>query len=80
MASEGQGLERSRSEPRWFAATHWSVVLAAGQSADKQASEALEQLCRAYWYPLCAYVRREGYNPTDAQDLTQGFFAGLLGV
>jgi len=61
-----------------FATTHWSVVLAAGQSADKQASEALEQLCRAYWYPLYAYVRREGYNPTDAQDLTQGFFARLL--
>ena len=61
-----------------FATTHWSVVLAAGQSADAQASEALEQLCRTYWYPLYAYLRREGHNPTDAQDLTQEFFAGLL--
>ena len=61
-----------------FATTHWSVVLAAGQSTDTQASEALEQLCHTYWYPLYAYVRREGYNPADAQDLTQGFFARLL--
>jgi RNA polymerase sigma-70 factor (ECF subfamily) len=54
------------------------VVLAAGQSADAQASEALEQLCRTYWYPLYAYVRRRGYSPEDAQDLTQEFFALFL--
>lgn len=53
-------------------------MLAAGQSTDAQASAALEQLCRTYWYPLYAYVRREGHNPTDAQDLTQEFFARLL--
>ena len=61
-----------------FATTHWSVVLAAGQSADAQASEALEQLCRAYWYPLYAYVRRRGHGPEDAQDLAQEFFALFL--
>jgi RNA polymerase sigma-70 factor (ECF subfamily) len=61
-----------------FATTHWSVVLAAGQSADAQASEALEELCRTYWYPLYAFVRRQGRSPEDAQDLTQGFFAHLL--
>jgi len=61
-----------------FATTHWSVVLAAGQSTDAQASEALEQLCRAYWYPLYAFVRREGSSAVDAQDLTQEFFARLL--
>jgi RNA polymerase sigma factor (sigma-70 family) len=61
-----------------FATTHWSVVLAAGQSADAQASEALEQLCRTYWYPLYAYVRRRGHGPEDAQDLAQEFFALLL--
>src|SRR5512137_2715414 len=61
-----------------FATTHWSVVLAAGQSADAQASVALEQLCRTYWYPLYAYVRRRGYRPEDAQDLTQEFFARFL--
>ena len=61
-----------------FATTHWSVVLAAGQSADAQASEALEQLCHTYWYPLYAYVRRRGYNHEDAEDLTQEFFARFL--
>jgi RNA polymerase sigma-70 factor (ECF subfamily) len=60
-----------------FRTTHWSVVLAAGQCAEAQAA-ALERLCRAYWYPLYAYVRRRGYSPEDAEDLTQGFFADLL--
>jgi len=61
-----------------FATTHWSVVLAAGQSTDAQASEALEQLCHTYWYPLYAYIRRRGYGPEDAQDLTQAFLLHLL--
>lgn len=61
-----------------FASTHWSVVLAAGQSASAGRQEALEQLCRAYWYPLYAFVRRQGYRPHDAQDLTQAFFERLL--
>jgi RNA polymerase sigma factor (sigma-70 family) len=58
--------------------THWSVVLAAGQSSSPTAQAALEQLCRAYWHPLYAYVRRRGYSPEDAQDLTQAFFERLL--
>ncbi|MBI4658229.1 MAG: sigma-70 family RNA polymerase sigma factor [Verrucomicrobia bacterium] len=62
----------------WFATTHWSVVLAAGDRTAPYSSEALEKLCRAYWYPLYAYVRRRGYEPHDAQDLTQEFFARLL--
>jgi len=61
-----------------FATTHWSVVLAAGQSTEAQASEALEQLCRTYWCPLYAYVRRRGHSPEDAQDLTQEFLTRLL--
>ena len=61
-----------------FTTTHWSVVLAAGNSTAPTAQPALEQLCRAYWYPLYAFVRRRGYGPADAQDLTQGFFAYLL--
>jgi RNA polymerase sigma-70 factor (ECF subfamily) len=61
-----------------FATTHWSVVLSAGQRASPQAVEALEVLCRNYWYPLYACVRRRGYSVEDAQDLTQGFFAQLL--
>ena len=61
-----------------FATTHWSVVLAAGQGASPDAQQALERLCRTYWYPLYAFVRRQGRNPEEAQDLTQGFFARLL--
>ncbi len=61
-----------------FATTHWSVVLAAGQGSSASAQAALEYLCGAYWYPLYAHVRRRGYSPEDAQDLTQEFFARLL--
>src|SRR6266571_4648976 len=61
-----------------FTTTHWSVVLAAGKNAVPGAEEALEKLCRAYWYPLYAYVRRRGHTPEEAQDLTQDFFAHLL--
>ena len=61
-----------------FGPTRWSVVLAAGRSESTHARDALEQLCRAYWYPLYAFVRRQGYSPTDAQDLTQEFFARLI--
>ena len=60
-----------------FTTTHWSVVLAAqGESAE--ANAALEKLCRTYWWPIYGFVRREGYKPEEAQDLTQAFFARLL--
>ena len=61
-----------------FDTTHWSVVLQAGENDSPQATEALAGLCRAYWYPLYAYVRRQGHTIEDAQDLTQEFFARLL--
>jgi RNA polymerase sigma-70 factor (ECF subfamily) len=61
-----------------FATTRWSVVLAAGQSDSGEAKDALATLCETYWYPLYAYVRRQGYDCASAQDLTQGFFARLL--
>ena len=64
--------------PRVFATTHWSVVLAAGQGESVPAQRALETLCRAYWFPIYVYVRRKGYGPDDAQDLTQGFFTQLI--
>jgi RNA polymerase sigma-70 factor (ECF subfamily) len=67
-----------RGSDAWFVTTHWSVVLSAGHSDTPRAAEALQRLCQAYWYPLYAYVRRRGYSPHDAQDLTQGFFARLL--
>jgi len=63
---------------REFTTTHWSVVLAAGDTSAPGAQEALEKLCRAYWYPLYAFVRRQGHNPHDAQDSTQEFFGWLI--
>jgi len=60
-----------------FVTTHWSVVLTA-QGESTAAKEALEKLCRTYWWPLYGFVRRQGYKPEEAQDLTQAFFARLL--
>jgi DNA-directed RNA polymerase specialized sigma24 family protein len=62
---------------KWFTTTHWSVVLAARESSPS-AEAALQTLCRAYWSPLYAYVRRCGHGEHDAQDLTQSFIAQLL--
>ena len=61
-----------------FATTHWSVVLNAADQQSPQAGAALERLCRTYWYPLYAYLRRRGNGHEDAQDLTQGFLMQLL--
>ena len=61
-----------------FATTHWTVVLAAGRQHSPEAARALEELCRTYWFPLYAYVRRRGPTKEDAEDLTQAFFARLL--
>jgi len=61
-----------------FATTHWTVVLAAGRRRTPQADVALEELCRMYWFPLYAYVRRCGHSKEDAEDITQAFFARFL--
>ena len=61
-----------------FPGTHWSVVLAAGDPQSPASARALETLCRTYWFPLYAFVRRRGCSPEDAQDLTQEFLARLL--
>lgn len=68
----------SGEAPRIFPNTRWSVVLAARQQFSPESAAALEAICRAYWHPLYAYVRRTGQSPHDAQDLTQEFFARLL--
>jgi RNA polymerase sigma factor (sigma-70 family) len=68
-------MERPRD---FFATTHWSVVLTAGQADTPRARKALADLCQTYWYPLYAYVRRRGHSVQDAEDMTQGFFARLL--
>src|SRR6266699_4731381 len=78
MSSAG-GQKFSSGMADRFTTTHWSVVLAAGHESSTGGQEALEKLCRAYWYPLYAFVRRQGHSPEDSQDLTQAFFASLLG-
>jgi len=67
-------------DPREFATTHWSLVVAAkaDEASRTRARAALEELCRAYWYPLYAFVRFRGYSPDDAQDLTQSFFTRII--
>jgi RNA polymerase sigma factor (sigma-70 family) len=62
----------------WFATTHWSVVAQAKESDSSVAREALGKLCQTYWPPIYAYLRRDGHRPSDAEDLTQSFFAHLL--
>jgi RNA polymerase sigma-70 factor (ECF subfamily) len=61
-----------------FMSTHWSVVLNAGADDSTVANAALQQLCSTYWYPLYAFVRRQGFSPHDAQDVTQSFLSDLL--
>jgi len=66
------------SEGAVFITTRWSVVLTAGEKGSDEATSALAELCRGYWYPLYAYVRRKGYSREEAQDLTQEFFSRVL--
>lgn len=61
-----------------FPTTRWTLVIAAGDRHGKEARSALVSLCENYWYPLYAYLRRRGYPPGQAQDLTQEFFIRLL--
>lgn len=61
-----------------FQTTHWSVVLAAAEADSPASRDALATLCQAYWPPLYAFVRRRGYAPAEAEDLTQSYFARLL--
>src|SRR5438045_611164 len=78
MSGESESQNAGPAKRSVFTTTHWSVVLAAGEANSPRATESLEQLCREYWYPLYAYVRRQGHSPEDAQDLTQEFFARLV--
>jgi RNA polymerase sigma-70 factor (ECF subfamily) len=68
----------SVSGARWFPTTRWTTVLAAGSRDGEGAADALEQLCRTYWQPLYACIRRRGYPADQAEDLIQGFFARFL--
>jgi hypothetical protein len=61
-----------------FATTKWTLVGAAGEGTDTQSREALSALCQIYWPPLYSYLRRNGHDREEAEDLVQGFFARLL--
>jgi RNA polymerase sigma-70 factor (ECF subfamily) len=78
VTNQGTSPPGSPDASAQFRTTHWSMVLAAGDAHQPGGAEALEKLCRTYWYPLYAYVRRKNYESHDAQDLTQEFFARLL--
>jgi DNA-directed RNA polymerase specialized sigma24 family protein len=77
-------MEQERTSAAWesggaaFATTHWSVVVAAGDSTHARCRAALTELCEAYWYPLYVFLRRKGLPPEEAQDLTQAFLADFL--
>jgi RNA polymerase sigma-70 factor (ECF subfamily) len=66
------------AQPRSFQTTRWSLVVAAGGTTSPVSKAALDELCRLYWYPVFAFIRRSGNSADDAEDLTQGFFADLL--
>ena len=78
MANAQPDGETGGADALGFMPTHWSVVLAVAGADPVRRAEALEQLCRTYWEPLYAYIRRRGYQMHDAQDLTQSFFAFVL--
>jgi RNA polymerase sigma-70 factor (ECF subfamily) len=77
-SSQSDGPGPAREGNAWFVTTHWSVVIAAGQGDSEPRRAALEKLCRTYWYPLYAFVRRLGHQPHDAEDLVQSFFVVCL--
>ncbi|MBM4081881.1 MAG: sigma-70 family RNA polymerase sigma factor [Planctomycetes bacterium] len=78
MTASRQDESSVRPGAGQFATTRWTIVLTAGRSDTPQAQAALGKLCQTYWYPLYAYVRRQGHSREDAQDLTQEFFAKLI--
>ncbi len=61
-----------------FQTTSWSLVIAAAGRSSTEARGALANLCQTYWRPVYSFIRRSGYPPDQAQDLTQGFFLVLL--
>jgi RNA polymerase sigma-70 factor (ECF subfamily) len=75
MSSTGKPDQRCEDV---FVTTRWTVVLSAGRKSSPQSDRALGELCQTYWYPLYAYVRRQGQTKEDAEDLVQAFFASFL--
>lgn len=61
-----------------FPSTSWTLVRKVQKGSDADAARAMEEFCRAYWYPIYAYARRFGFGPEDAEDVTQHFFQSFL--
>jgi len=79
VSDTSQASSEESSAPReYFVTTRWTMVLSAGRKSSPQSDRALGELCRGYWFPLYAYVRRKGHSKEDAEDLTQAFFARFL--
>lgn len=76
--SDDQGISRAAPGDGRFATTHWSVVLSASRPESAHYHQALESLCRTYWFPLYAYLRRHGCDTHEAEDHTQAFLASLM--
>ena len=70
------GVVPTQHPPAGFATTSWTVVIEAGADAG-QSRLALGELCRRYWYPLYAFLRRRGAGAEDAEDTVQAFFCWL---
>ncbi len=82
QGSSGDGEQRrgaDTTQSGWSGSTIWSDLLLARQRSCPGAEEALQGLCHRYWPAVYAFVRRRGNNPSDAEDLTQAFFAHFLG-
>jgi RNA polymerase sigma-70 factor (ECF subfamily) len=74
-----EGLTSEPADRGSFAVTRWTLILSAARgSQTPRAATAMAELCRIYWYPLYAFIRRRGHSAHDAEDLTQAFFARLL--
>jgi DNA-directed RNA polymerase specialized sigma24 family protein len=71
-------LKDSRSHPSDFPTTHWTLVQAVQSGTADEAAKAMEDLCKGYWYPIYAFLRRSGYSAHDAEDMTQAFFERLI--
>ncbi|MCH8045250.1 MAG: sigma-70 family RNA polymerase sigma factor [Planctomycetes bacterium] len=78
MALDRRDDDSRAAKAARFATTQWSLVLAAGEGSSATSRDALAALCKTYWYPVYAFIRRRGKPVHDAQDLTQEFFTRLL--
>jgi DNA-directed RNA polymerase specialized sigma24 family protein len=61
-----------------FHTTSWTLIRAAAARPTPDSRQALATLCQAYWQPVYAFIRRNGYDRDQSQDLSQEFFARLL--